>query len=105
MTLTSISPETDVTSFSKCRVYVPLSGRTLGVMISSVYVGFVTIETRSPGVSSLSPKIHLGLGVGYPVMGTRIVSALGTKTSRPFLNPLKSIVGPTKETKIQDIHF
>jgi len=99
ITLTSISPDMVVTSFSICKVYVPLSGRTLGATTSSVNVGFVTMETRSPVVSSLSSNVHLGLGIGYPVMGTRMVRALGTMTSRPFLKPLRSMVGPTEDKK------
>lgn len=73
MTLTSTSPETEETSFSSCKVYVPLSGRMLGATVSSVNVGFVTKETRSSVLSCFSPKVHLATGVGYPVMGTRMV--------------------------------
>lgn len=73
MTLTSMSPQTEEMSFSSCKVYVPLSGRMLGETVSSVNVGFVTKETRSSALSSFSPKVHFGMGVGYPVMGTRMV--------------------------------
>lgn len=39
--------------------------------VSSVYVGFVTMEMRSSTVvSSFSPMVHFATGVGYPVMGT-----------------------------------
>lgn len=95
MTLTSISPETLVTSFSSIREYVPLSGRTLGVITSSVNVPFVTTDTRSPAASSVSPKVHFAVGTGYPVMGTRIARGWGTITSRPSLNALRSKVGAT----------
>lgn len=96
MTLTSISPETLLTSFSRVSEYLPLSGRTLGEMTNSVNVLFVTMDTRSPALSSLSPKVHLAVGVGYPVMGTRIIRGCGTMTSRPSLKALKSSVGATK---------
>lgn len=95
MTLTSISPETLVTSFSNVKEYVPLSGRTLGVTMSSVKVDFVTMDTRSPAVSAFSPKVHFAVGTGYPVIGTRIARGLGTITSRPSLNALRSRVGAT----------
>lgn len=95
MTLTSISPETLVTSFSSIKEYVPLSGRTLGVIMSSVKVDFVTMDTRSPAVSAFSPNVHFAVGTGYPVIGTRIARGLGTITSRPSLNALKSRVGAT----------
>lgn len=95
MTLTSISPETLVTSFSSIKEYVPLSGRTLGVTMSSVKVDFVTMDTRSPAVSSFSPKVHFAVGTGYPVIGTRIARGLGTITSRTSLNALRSRVGAT----------
>lgn len=98
MTLTSISPETEEMSFSRCNVYVPLSGRMLGTMVSSVNVGFVTMEMRSSAVSSFSPNTHLATGVGYPVMGTRMVRGWGTITSSPFLKALRSKVGPTANT-------
>lgn len=75
-----------------------MSGLTLGDTVSSVYVGLVTIETRSSeAVSSFSPKVHLETGVGYPEMGTLMVRGLGTMTSRPFLKPLRSNVGPTEK--------
>lgn len=93
MTLTSISPETLATSFSRVKEYVPLSARTLGVITSSVKVDFVTMDTRSPAVSAFSPKVHFAVGMGYPVIGTRIERGLGTKTSRPSLKALKSRVG------------
>lgn len=64
MTLTSISPETLLTSFSRVKEYVPLSGRTLGVITSSVNVAFVTMDTRSPVASSFSPKVHFAVGTG-----------------------------------------
>lgn len=63
--------------------------------VSSVYVGLVTMETRSSAaVSSFSPKVHLGDGVGYPVMGTLMLRACGTITSSPFLKALRSKAGP-----------
>lgn len=100
MTLTSISPETDVMSFSSCSAYIPLSGRKLGDTVSSVYVGLVVMETRSSAVvSTLSPKVHLVVGIGYPVMGTLMVRGWGTMTSRPFLKALRSKVGPTVTTE------
>lgn len=52
--------------------------------------------TRSSAVvSSFSAKVHLATGVGYPVMGTLMVSGWGTITSRPSLKALRSKVGPT----------
>lgn len=90
----------DATSFSSCRVYVPLSGRTLGVMISSLKVDLVVKVTRSSLVlSSFAPKVHLATGIGYPVTGTLMVRGRGTITSRPSLKALRSNVGPTEEVR------